>query len=281
MYNANVYKIMFGAPSDIKEEYNAFVDIVHKWNNLHSEKYGIILMPLHWSTNSYPLTGKNGQKIINDEVVSKSDLLICVFGSKLGTATDTHHSGTIEEIDEHLKSGKDVMIYFKKSFNINLDNTDFSQLENLKKYKKEIQKKSLYWEFNDTIDFQNKLFEHLNLYVNKYWWNINTENTDSLTKKQNNIELSDFDIERLRNWTKADNPQFFSICLIDKTIYGLGASNQYEVNNGKEKAEWDDYFERMQKYGFIDIEKFNKDGNPIYRLKKVAYDYMDSLEKNK
>ena len=135
MYNANVYKIMFGAPSDIKEEYNAFVDIVHKWNNLHSEKYGIILMPLHWSTNSYPLTGKNGQKIINDEVVSKSDLLICVFGSKLGTATDTHDSGTVEEIDEHLKSQKDVMIYFKKSINIDPDNFNPTQLENLRAFK--------------------------------------------------------------------------------------------------------------------------------------------------
>ena len=60
-------------------------------------------------------------------------------------------------------------------------------------------------------------------------------------------------------------------------IIRLGASNQYEVKTGKEKVEWDDFFERMQQYGFIDIEKYDRHGHPIYRLKKAAYDYINSF----
>lgn len=280
MYNAKVYKIMFGSPSDIIEERNVFFDIVHGWNNLHSEKNKIVLLPLHWSMNSYPLTGKNGQKIINEEVVAKSDLLICVFGSKLGSATDTHDSGTVEEIDEHLKAGKDVMIYFKKSVNINLDTFDTNQLEKLKAFKNIMQKKCLFSEFNDYKDFQEQLFGNLQLYINDHWLDNKIEIDEPLlnTQSNNHIKLSDFDLERLRAWTSVDNPDFFQAHFEGGgCIYGLGATNQYEVKSGKEKVEWDDFFERMQNYGFIDIEKYDKYDYPVYRLKKSAYDYMDSI----
>ena len=64
MYNARVYKIMFGSPSDIKEEQKIFFEIVYRWNTVHSEKNRIMLQPIHWSKDSYPLTGKHAQKII-------------------------------------------------------------------------------------------------------------------------------------------------------------------------------------------------------------------------
>lgn len=281
MFNSTVYKIMFGSPSDIIEERNTFIEIVHGWNDLYSEKSHIVLLPLHWTTHSYPSTGKNGQKIINEEVVKRSDLLICVFGSKLGTETDTHDSGTLEEIDEHLKDRKDVMIYFKKSININPDTFDIKQLERLKEFKIKIKNKCLYSEFCDAKDFQEQLFKDLQLYINDHWLYAKIEMDSIYTPLiHSKIELSEFDIERLKAWTSVDNPQFFSAYLMGgRAIYGLGAANQYEVKNGKEKVEWDDFFERMQNNGFIDIEKYDKYNHPIYQLKKAAYDYVDSINK--
>lgn len=281
MYNARVYKIMFGSPSDITEEQKIFFEIVYGWNTIHSEKSGIMLQPIHWTTDSYPLAGKNGQKIINDEVVSKSDLLICVFGSKLGTNTDTHTSGTVEEIDEHLKAGKDVMVYFKKSLNIDPDNFDVNQLEKLKTFKNEIKEKCLYSEFKDSQEFKNEFSKGLQLYINNHWLDfpIKTEQELMVNQSQTHIELSDFDMERLKAWTSVDNPDFFQVHFEGGgCIYGLGASNQYEIKTGKEKIEWNDFFERMMQQGFIDIERYDKDGNPVYQLKKAAYDYMSLLK---
>lgn len=272
---------MFGSPSDIVDERNFFFDIVHGWNHLHSEKSGIVLLPIHWSTDSYPLTGKHAQKIINDEVVSKSDLLICVFGSKLGTNTDTHESGTVEEIDEHLKAGKDVMVYFKKSVNIDPDSFDSSQLDKLKAFKKRISNKCKYSEFEDSQEFKDELFKDLQLYINDHWLDSSIKIEDeepAIKQSQTHIKLSDFDLERLKSWTSVDNPDFFQVHFEGGgCIYGLGASNQYEIKTGKEKIEWNDFFERMMQNGFIDIERYDKYKHPIYRLKKAAYDYIASL----
>ena len=44
---------MFGSPSDIVDERDIFFDIVHGWNHLHSEKSEIVLLPIHWSKDSY------------------------------------------------------------------------------------------------------------------------------------------------------------------------------------------------------------------------------------
>ena len=110
MYKARVYHIMIGAPSDIKEEVNIVKEVVHKWNDLYSEKERIVLLPKHWASSTYPTAGARPQEAINKQIVDKSDLLISIFGARLGAPTGKASSGSIEEIDEHLKAGKPVMV---------------------------------------------------------------------------------------------------------------------------------------------------------------------------
>ena len=115
MYKARVYHIMIGAPSDIKEEVEILKNVVHKWNDLNSEKEKIVLIPKHWASSTYPTAGARPQESINKQIVDKSDLLISIFGARLGAPTGKASSGSIEEIDEHLNAGKPVMVFFKKS----------------------------------------------------------------------------------------------------------------------------------------------------------------------
>ena len=278
MFNADVYKIMFGTPSDIVEEINIFNETIQKWNYLNAEKESIILLPLHWSTSAYPSKEASPQKIINDQVVAKSDMFICVFGTRLGTATDSFESGTIEEIEEHHKAGKPVMIFFRNS-NSDTRKIDIEQFSKLKKFKKCIQGKALYWDYSDENEFKVILYEKLSLHANDHFRKekaIANNLADSVLSRQS--LLSDFDIERLKQWAKTDDSQFYSIFFEGGgCIYGLGAINQYEIKNGKEKVEWDDFFERLLKLKFIEIEKYNKDGHPIYQLKKAAYDFVEAL----
>ena len=60
-------------------------------------------------------------------------------------------------------------------------------------------------------------------------------------------------------------------------LYVIG-NKQYQVNKGRENAEWEDFFKRLQNADFIEFEKYNKEGRPIYKLLKAAYDYVDGLE---
>lgn len=38
------------------------------------------------------------------------------------------------------------------------------------------------------------------------------------------------------------------------------------------------FFERLIELGFAVIDRPNSDGSPIYKLKKSAYDYVESLK---
>lgn len=170
---ARVYRIMIGAPSDIKEEVQIAKDVINEWNYVHTELHHKVLLPLHWSISAYPNSGKHPQKIINEQVVDKSDLLICIFGSKLGTPTETDISGSVEEINEHLKAGKDVMIFFRKNLEIeSLD--DMQQVEKLLKFKESIKGNALFEEYEKN-SFKSILSQKLQLFLNNTWLNPNYE----------------------------------------------------------------------------------------------------------
>lgn len=189
MYIAKVYKIMIGAPSDIQEEIQIAKNVIHRWNVINSEYQRRVLLPLHWSDNAYPLAGEHPQKTIDKTVVVKSDLLICIFCSRLGSPTDTHKSGSLEEIDEHLNSGKDVMLFFKKNGPSPQNEQDLDQLKELLEYKKSIQKNNLWWEYNNSSEFENLLREKLGLYVNENW--LSSENRkDAVAEEGITLSLS-------------------------------------------------------------------------------------------
>ncbi|MFV0330884.1 MAG: hypothetical protein ACK5KL_13885 [Dysgonomonas sp.] len=71
MYDAKVINIMIGAPSDIKEEIDIIKRIIYEWNSNNSFQRKIVLMPLHWSTDTYPSMGNRSQAIINNQMTKK------------------------------------------------------------------------------------------------------------------------------------------------------------------------------------------------------------------
>ena len=168
MYQANVYRIMIGCPSDITEEKEVAFKVLNNWNNLNSEKNRMVLLPIHWYISSYPAMGKHPQKLLNEQLVEKSDLMICIFGTRLGSPTDTEISGTVEEIKEHRKAGKDVMVFFKMSVD-DISSVDPRQLQKIKDFKENIKIDVLWQEFSDAKDFEKKLSDVVQLYVNDHW----------------------------------------------------------------------------------------------------------------
>ena len=185
---------MIGAPSDIREEIQIAKDVIQKWNSINSEYKRRVLLPLHWSDNAYPEMGIHPQKSINRMVVEKSDLLICIFCSRLGSPTDTHKSGSIEEIDEHIKAGKGVMVFFKKNAPIPRSTSDLEQMKRLLEYKETVRDKLLWWEYDDEGCFEGILKDKLELYINDNWINSDNERgavaEEGTTLKLNKSELS-------------------------------------------------------------------------------------------
>jgi hypothetical protein len=103
---------MLAGPSDITRELVIAQECIQDWNAVHARREGWILLATHWKRNVAPSMRGHPQEIINEDVLRNSDLLIGIFWNRLGTPTRNAESGTVEEVEELLRSKKDVMLYF-------------------------------------------------------------------------------------------------------------------------------------------------------------------------
>jgi hypothetical protein len=165
-YTAEVYNVMIASPSDVNEEREIARETILDWNNINSMTRKIVLMPLGWEYNTSPDMGKSPQDIINKQVLEDADLLVGIFWTRIGTPTGRAISGTVEEIEEHINSGKPTMLYFS-SKPIPPDNIDNEQYEAVKKIKKEYQSRGLTENFRSAEDFKTKFQRQLSLKINK------------------------------------------------------------------------------------------------------------------
>ncbi|MGD0801425.1 MAG: hypothetical protein ABR906_08930 [Terracidiphilus sp.] len=156
---ADVLNILIASPSDVNEERDVVTQSVHEWNAAHFSTTGIMLNPLRWESHAYPASGDRPQAIINRQIVESGDILIAIFGYKLGTPTGEAQSGTIEEIEEFRKSGKYVALYFSTADVPR--SADRAQLAALESYKKERQKDTLYFDFEDASSLRDHVTRHL------------------------------------------------------------------------------------------------------------------------
>jgi hypothetical protein len=165
-YKADVYNVMLASPSDVNEERQVAREIILDWNNINSRTRKIVLLPISWEHNSIPSTGDRPQEIINEQVLKNADILVGVFWTRIGTPTGKATSGTVEEIEKHINSGKPAMLYFSKKPVIP-DSIDHEQYEAVKKLKKEFQSKNLTADFETLDDFKTKFQRHLSMKLNE------------------------------------------------------------------------------------------------------------------
>ena len=156
---ANVLNILIASPSDVAEEREVVTRTIYEWNAAHFSATGILLNPVKWESHSYPASGDRPQAIVNKQIVESGDILIGIFGHKLGTPTGVAQSGTIEEIEEFRTAGKYVALYFSTADVPR--SADRAQLEALESYQRERQKDTLFFTFSDPRALHDHLTGHL------------------------------------------------------------------------------------------------------------------------
>lgn len=270
MFIAYVYRIMIGCPGDILEEVQTAKKVINWWTNQNAQR-GRVLLPINWETNSYPEQGAHPQKILNKQVVEKSDMLIGIFGAKIGSPTDTAKSGTIEEIEEHINAGKPVMLFFRK-FN-DTSQTTSEELAKLESFKADIKNRCLYREYNTEQDFEKTFSVALELFLNDHWLDEVSLSSDTPTKT---VEFSEEEVGILKEWTASSSPEAHSVVYKGGTAFFVGDS-QFNVTEARELVKLKDFFNRLEQYGFIEQIRISRSGSPVYQLCVPAYDYVDSL----
>ncbi|MCO6437367.1 MAG: DUF4062 domain-containing protein [Phycisphaerae bacterium] len=167
-YQATVIKVMIASPSDVADERKLIREILEQWNYANSEGRKLLLMPTGWDTHSSPAMGERPQAIINQQVLSDCDLLVAVFWTRLGSPTGNAASGTVEEIEEHIKSGKPAMLYFSYR-PVSPRDLDDEQHRALKAFRSECEKKGLIDSYTTTEEFKEKLARQLSQTVIRHF----------------------------------------------------------------------------------------------------------------
>lgn len=185
MYTANIYNVFIASPSDVKEERELAIEIINKWNTVHSAATNINLLPLSWENNLAPNLSIPGQQQINEELLEKADLLIGFFWTRVGTKYKDFKSATVAEIEFHVAKKKPTIVLFS---NIEVGNSSVEhQLDLLKELKSDFYSRGLVQEYDSHEDFKDKLYTYIELIINQYKKLFTGYAIDN-AKKEGNIE---------------------------------------------------------------------------------------------
>lgn len=161
--DVKLYKLLISCPGDVKDEINIIKDAVEQFNELYSDALGITIQTKYWHKSSYAQSGGKPQELLNQQFVNDCDAAVAIFWTRFGTPTDNYGSGTEEEIETMLKSGKQVFLYFSdKPIPPSMINSEgYDKIQELKdKYTG----RGLYWTYSTNEGFKELFFAHLSQY---------------------------------------------------------------------------------------------------------------------
>lgn len=158
--------VMIASPGDVENERQAARDLIHEWNDTNAQDQRIVLLPMGWESHSSPRMGDRPQAIINKQLLSKCDLLVAIFWTRLGTATGEAASGTVEEITKHVAAGKIAMVYFSTA-PVALANVEQEQYQALLQFRGQCQQQGLFHQFASLAQFRDDFRRHLALTIQR------------------------------------------------------------------------------------------------------------------
>jgi LmbE family N-acetylglucosaminyl deacetylase len=112
--------------------------------------------------------GRGSQAVLNKQIVDDVDFGIAFFLGRLGTPTDDHESGSVEEIERLLKRGAQVMVYFCTAAvpqeTLKQDPEQFGKLQELRR---RYEKKGILWPYERPEELRELVSLHVNGTVNE------------------------------------------------------------------------------------------------------------------
>jgi len=120
------------------------------------------LESVRWERDTFSARGLDGQDVVNDQIVADHDILIAVFGTRLGTPTPRAASGSAEEIMYAIENGnkrfkgKNVQVYFKR-VQVSITDIDLQEVAKLNQFKSDLKKAGLMCLEFDTNEQLSKL----------------------------------------------------------------------------------------------------------------------------
>lgn len=161
-YDAKVLPVMIASPSDVQDEREIVRRELAEWNTIYSKPQAAVLLPIGWETHSSPELAGRPQEIINERLLKDADLLVGIFWTRVGSHTGKAISGSVEEIEKHLETGKPVLLYFSEA-PVHPASVVKEQFEALQEFKAWAMKRGLVESFASADEFATKFRRQLAL----------------------------------------------------------------------------------------------------------------------
>lgn len=241
-YVAKTYNVMIASPGDVASERAIIRDVVYEWNAVHSNARKIVLLPIGWETHSSPEMGASAQSIINNQILDKCDLLVGVFWTRIGTATDEYASGTVEEIERHIDMGKPTMLYFS-SQPVAMDSVDLNQFAKLKAFKDSCRSRGLYESYDSHANFRTNFYRQLQLKLNEhplFLSEISEVGTTPVEESKTKIPALSTEARiLLKEASLDDHGNILYVRSIDGTNIQVNGKNVISSGERREVAKWE------------------------------------------
>lgn len=247
MYNATVFEVMISAPSDIKDEIQIVANCIRDWNAAHSRKQKIILSYLHYKTHSNPEMGNDPQALIDIRVLSHADLLVAIFKTRIGSKTPRYDSGTEEEIEEHLASGKPAMVYFSVG-PIDRNDLDLEQLQRLNAFKNTVKSRGIYCEFTDATDLGRLFSLHLSSTMSNHEYFSNVTRNDAVEQPE---PISDDARELLIAAAATSEGKIIHSKVDGGSFIQIYGRTFNEIEDPRSTAKWESALDELIESGYV------------------------------
>lgn len=268
---------MIASPGDVASERAIIRDVIYEWKAVHSLARNIVLLPIGWESHSSPEMGASPQTIINEQILEQCDLLVGVFWTRIGTPTKEHPSGTVEEIEKHIKSGKPVMLYFS-SQPVVLESVDLEQYQKLQEFKKSCQSRGLYENYDSHSDFKDKFYRHLQLKVNQHEIFLGTNNdeieAESVQSKTKLPSLTKEACILLKEASLDPHGHILYLRVIGGTHVKTNGKDLVLFNERREVAKWEAAIQELMDFQLI-VAVGNK--GEIFEITNMGYQVADMI----
>lgn len=276
-FNATCITVMIASPSDVVQERVIARDVVHEWNAMHSRDRTQVLLPVGWETNAIPAMGDRPQELINKQILRDADILVAIFWTRLGSSTGKSASGTVEEIEEHIATGKPVLIYFSRT-PVTPDSVDTDQYAALGQFRKSLQSRGLYQQFDDAGDFQVRFARHLAQTINS---NYKVDESSAVAMKTPSlasfsVKLSDEAAELLVEASKDRGGRIMVIRHLGGTLVQTNGKSFSKEGDARSEALWEGAVSELERETLVEARDYKRG---VFAVTSRGYQVADTLAK--
>jgi hypothetical protein len=270
-FQANVLKVMIASPGDVSIERGIVTEGLYRWNDANAVSRELMLQPVKWETHSSPQMGAHPQAIINERLFIDADIVVGIFGTRIGTATPEFISGSVEEIKRQVAAGKLAMLYFSR-VPVDPSSIDRKQWTALQTFKEECKLGGLYAEYESHEQLRADFAQHLTIELNrpKYLWLRRLD----VAVEPHDPELS-ADEKRLLTAAGSDiNGQILTGTLLSGFYVQTNGENFVE-DSPRSAAIWKAAIRRLRVFGYLsqaseEVYEVTEDGYKRVEMERRA-----------